>query len=390
LAPSGFRWPASAALVLACPALTQAQTEVHGTTLGPFHSTDAHFVAEVVAVGFQTFAGLAVLPDGRILTGERPIGRLSLVDPETGSRTVVLGMPRVHGEGGAGLIDLRPDPDFAANHLLYYSYSLGSDHGSTLAVERARLEGDSLLGAQRIFTAFPWSDSSDHYGGRLLRSGEYLFITLGDREERDRAQDLAQDYGKIVRLFADGRVPPDNPFVGRPGVRPEIWTYGHRNPQGLTLRPGTTELWEHEHGPMGGDEINLIRPGVNYGWPIITYGTEYDGQEINGGRNRQEGLEQPIHFYRPSIAPSGMTFYTGAPFPGWRGNLFLGGMSRGGHLNRLVLQGTRVVREERLLTGRRWRTRQVVQGPDGFLYLGVDRFWLGEEMGMLIRIRPAE
>lgn len=390
LTQSRFLWPASAAFALAWPALIQAQTEVPGTRLGPFHSADAHFIAEVVAVGFQTFAGLAVLPDGRILTGERPIGRLSLVDPETGLRTVVLGVPRVRGAGGAGLIDLRPDPEFATNHLLYYSYSLASDHGSTLAVERARLERDSLLDAQRIFTAFPLSDSSDHYGGRLVRSGEYLFISLGDREERDRAQDLGQDYGKIVRLFADGRVPPDNPFVGRPGVRPEIWSYGHRNPQGLTLRPGTAELWEHEHGPMGGDEINLIRPGRNYGWPIITYGTEYDGQEINGGRNRQDELEQPIHFYRPSIAPSGMTFYTGTPFPGWRGNLFLGGMSRGGHLNRLVLNGTRVVQEERLLTGRKWRTRQVVQGGDGFLYLGVDRFWLGEAMGMLIRIRPAD
>jgi glucose/arabinose dehydrogenase len=375
---------------LTMPALAQAQSEVHGTRLGPFHSSDAHFVAEVVAVGFQAFSGLAVLPDGRILTGERPNGRLSVVNPETGARSVVHGVPRVHHPGGAGLIDLRPDPDFTTNHLLYYSYSLPGERGSTLAVERARLEGDSLLEARRVFTAMPWSDSSDHYGGRLVRSGEYLFISLGDREERDRAQDLRQDYGKILRLFADGRVPPDNPLVGRTDSRPEIWSYGHRNPQGLALRPGTQELWEHEHGPMGGDEINLIRPGLNYGWPTVTYGTEYDGREINGGRNRQEGLEQPVYFYRPSIAPSGMSFYTGAAFPGWRGNLFLGGMSRGGHLNRLILDGTRVLREERLLTGRKWRTRQVVEGPDGFLYLGVDRFWLGEEMGMLVRIRPAE
>lgn len=161
------------------PALAQAQSEVHGTRLGPFHSSDAHFVAEVVAVGFQAFSGLAVLPDGRILTGERPNGRLSVVNPETGARSVVHGVPRVHDPGGAGLIDLRPDPDFATNHLLYYSYSLPGEHGSTLAVERARLEGDSLLEARRVFTAMPWSDSSDHYGGRLVRSGEYLFISLG-------------------------------------------------------------------------------------------------------------------------------------------------------------------------------------------------------------------
>ncbi len=377
--------------MLALPLLLLAiQSEIPGTRLGPFTSREARFVAEVVAVGFQAFSGLALLPDGRILTGERPNGRLSIVDPTSGKRIQVRGVPPTRDKGGAGLIDLRPDPGFATNRLLYFSWADFGDSGSTLAVARARLEGDSLLGLERIFTAHPYSDSTDHYGGRLVRQGEYLFITLGDREERNRAQDPAQDYGKVVRLFADGRVPPDNPFVGRAGFRPELWTLGHRNPQGLALRPGTGQLWEHEHGPMGGDEINLIRPRANYGWPLITYGKEYDGQEISGGRNRAEGLEQPVYFYRPSIAPSGMTFYSGSAFPAWRGNLFLGGMCCGGHLNRLTLEGDRIVSEERLLTGRRWRTRQVVEGPDGFLYLGVDRFWLGEDMGMLIRIRPAD
>ena len=385
---AAFRWGFTALASL--PAILLAQSETPGTRLGPFTSRDARFVAEIVAVGFKAFSGLAVLPDGRILTGERPNGRLSIIDPTSGSRIQVRGVPPTQDRGGAGLIDLRPDPEFTTNRLLYYSWSNFGDGGSTLAVARARLEGDSLSNSERIFTAFPASDSTDHYGGRLIRQGRYLFITLGDRLERDRAQDLAQDYGKVVRLYADGRVPPDNPFVGRAGVRPEIWSYGHRNPQGLTLRPATGELWEHEHGPMGGDEINLIRPGLNYGWPLITYGREYDGQEISGGRNRQEGLEQPLYFYRPSIAPSGMTFYDGTAFPGWTGNLFLGGMCCGGHLNRLTLEGGKVIREERLLTGRRWRIRQVVQGPDGFLYLGIDRFWLGEESGMLVRLRPVE
>lgn len=369
--------------------MLSAQGEVAGTRLGPFGSGDTRFVAEVVAVGFETFSAIAVLPDGTILTAERPSGRLSRVDPGTGARIPVRGVPPVYGAADAGLHDLLPDPDFTGNRLLYYSYSATSEKGSTLVVARARLEGDSLGAPERLFISAPPGDSAFHYGGRLARSGEYLFITLGDRDERQRAQAMDDLNGKIVRLYADGRVPADNPFVGRPGVRPEIWSLGHRNPQGLAIRPGTTQLWESEHGPMGGDEVNLIRRGLNYGWPLITYGREYDGQEISGGRNRQDGLEQPAWFYRPSIAPSGLTFYSGTAFPSWRGNLFLGAMAKG-HLNRLILDGTRVVREERLLTGRRWRVREVVQGPDGFLYLGVDRFWLGPDQGMLIRLRPAE
>lgn len=367
-----------------------AQNEVPGTVLGPFTSRDARFVAEVVAVGFETFSGLALLPDGRALTAERPSGRLSIIDPRSGARGLICGMPAVFGDQDAGLIDILVHPEFSANRLLYFSYTIRDGSGSTLVVDRARLAGDSLESRERIFQAQPRGDSAFHYGGRLALLGRHLFITLGDRDERQRAQDPTDLNGKILRLEEDGAVPPDNPLVGRPGVRPEIWSLGHRNPQGLTVRPGTAELWSSEHGPKGGDEVNRILPGRNYGWPLITYGREYDGEEINDGQNRADGLEQPAYHYVPSIAPSGLMYYRGAAFPGWRGNLFQGGMSLGGQLNRLTLTGQAIVREERLLTGRRWRIRAVAEGPDGFIYLGIDRFWLGPDRGLLVRLRPAQ
>ncbi len=206
-------------------------------------------------------------------------------------------------------------------------------------------------------------------------------ITLGDRDERDRAQRLDTHYGKIVRLHDDGRVPKDNPFVGAAGALPEIWSLGHRNPQGLTLRADGT-LWEHEHGPRGGDEINIVRQGANYGWPAITYGREYEGGPVGAGLSAKEGMEQPVHYFIPSIAPSGMTFYTGDAFPTWRGNLFIGAMGLT-HLGRYVFRGDTLLSEERLFDGLPWRVRAVTQGPEGFLYFGVDT-------GLLLRVRPAE
>jgi glucose/arabinose dehydrogenase len=380
--------PLLLALLGAWAGKAQAQNEVRGSVLGPFTASGVRFVAEVVAIGFQALSGLAFLPDGRALTAERPNGRLSLLDPETGERVAIQGVPPVYGASDAGLIDVIIHPDFPRNHLIYYSYSAPGGALSTTVVERARLEGDRLVEAQRLFMAVPWSDSAFHYGGRLVLSGGYLFITVGERDRREQAQDRLNDNGKIIRLTEDGRIPPDNPFVGRGDTRPEIWTLGHRNPQGLVLNPFTGELWEHEHGPKGGDEVNLILPGRNYGWPIITYGREYSGETIGDGWTWQEGMEQPLHYYTPSIAPSGMDFYTGQAFPEWHGNLFIGAMAPG-HLNRLVISSGQVVKEERLLSNRRWRVRMVRQGPKGYLYLGIDRYWLGDEKGMLIRLRPA-
>jgi len=220
----------------------------------------------------------------------------------------------------------------------------------------------------------------DHYGCRLLLRDGFLFISMGDRLTRDSAQNLSTHNGKIIRLHEDGRLPADNPFLSTPQARPEIWSYGHRNQQGMDFHPQTGELWIHEHGPKGGDEINIVRPGRNYGWPIITYGEEYEGGPVGKGLTQQEGMEQPVYYYVPSIAPSGMTFYTGEAFAAWKGDIFLGAMA-GRHLNRLVIEGNEVIEEERLLEDLHWRIRCVKQGPDGALYIAVDQ-------GMIVRLRP--
>jgi aldose sugar dehydrogenase len=376
---------ALAASLLACavpPVSAAAQSGPAPAGFGPFTSSDARFRVEVVTTGLEVPWGLAFPSDTMALIGERPSGRMSLIDLRSGARTPVDGTPPVFGRDDGGLHDIILHPDFARNRLVYFCYATAVGSRSTTAVDRARLDGARLVGLERLFAATPPADTSFHYGCRLVLDRGYLYVTLGERDERWQAQDLQTDHGKVLRLTEDGGIPPDNPFVGRPGVLPEIWSYGHRNPQGLALRPGTGELWEHEHGPKGGDEVNLIRPGLNYGWPIITYGREYTGEPVGDDITFRAGLEQPVYHWAPSIAPSGMEFYTGQAFPGWRGNLFLGAMA-GGHLNRLVLDGDNVAREERLLGGRHWRVRVVRQGPDGFLYIAVDQ-------GMLLRIRPVD
>jgi len=214
----------------------------------------------------------------------------------------------------------------------------------------------------------------------VLKDG-YLFIGMGEKTDlRDSAQTLSNHLGKILRIYEDGRVPDDNPFADTLNAKPEIWSYGHRNPNGLILNPSTGDLWEHEHGPKGGDEVNIIKPGLNYGWPVISYGVNYDDTPVGEGLSEKEGMEQPIYYYKPSIAPSGMQFYTSDVIPAWKGNLFIGAMVLK-HLNRLVIENNKVVKEERLLTGKNWRVRSVKQGPDGYLYLGVDG-------GKILRIMP--
>lgn len=347
-----------------------------------YESEQARFRVEVIATGIRVPWGIAFLPDGRALVTDRPVGRLELMDATTGRLTAVDGMPEVHGQVDGGILDVVLHPDYARNGWIYISYAVHLDSGNTTVVDRARLRGTTLVDRQRLFTARPVVDNSNHFGCRLVLADGYLFISLGERDTRDLAQDLGSHNGKIIRIHDDGRVPRDNPFVGRAGALAEIWSYGHRNPQGLARNPRTGELWEHEHGPKGGDEINIIRRGRNYGWPVITYGEEYTGGPVGAGLTQKEGLEQPVFYYRPSIAPSGMTFYTGDAFPGWRGSVFIGGMAIK-HLNRLVVDGARVMHEERLLADRGWRVRSVAQGPDGFLYVGIDG-------GMIVRIRPTD
>ncbi len=344
------------------------------------------YAVEVVATGLRVPFGLAFLPDGRAVLSDRPAGRLALVDLHTGRVTPLEGGPVVYDSVDAGLLDVVVHPAFSRNNLIYYAFSEDSDSGKTTVVERARLSGTRLTNRERLFAAFPAVASDNHFGARLVLRDGYLFIALGERDIRELAQELWTDQGKIVRLFEDGRVPPDNPFVGRPGARPEIWSYGHRNPHGLTVHPETGELWETEHGPLGGDEINVIRRGVNYGWPLITWGREYQGHPVGDGWTAAPGMEQPVHHYASSTALSGMLFYTGTAFPVWRGQLFVGAMTPR-YLGRLTFEAG-WVREERLLLEPRWRVRVIQQGPDGFIYLGIERSTPQASDGKIVRLRP--
>lgn len=335
-------------------------------------SEQATFDVVTVASGLDHPWSLAFLPDGGMLVTERP-GRLRLIGADGKLRpTPIAGVPEVVARGQGGLLDVALHPRFTANRWIYLSYAGAGEGGANTEVARARFDGKRLTNLQVIFRARPKTAGANHYGGRLLfdRDG-YLFITLGERYRyRDEAQSLANHLGTIVRLHDDGRVPADNPFVGRSGARPEIYSYGHRNVQGIALRPDTNTVWEHEHGPRGGDEVNILKPGANYGWPAITYGIDYSGAIISD-QTAAPGMEQPVVYWVPSIAPSGMTFYDGARFPQWRGDLFVGALA-GQHLRRLELRGDRVVEQEKLLADFGERIRDVRAGPDGCLYLLTD------------------
>lgn len=338
-----------------------------------------------VATGLATPWSLAFLPDGRLLVTERP-GRLRIVAPNGDLSPPLAGLPTVHARGQGGLLDLVLSPDFADDNLIYFSYAEPVSRGARTAVARARLDLEQmrLREVTRIFAQNEAPAGQHHWGSRLVfdRQGN-LFVALGDRFfHRDRAQDLDSHLGKIVRIRPDGSAPDDNPFLEQKQALPEIWSYGHRNVQGAALHPLTGELWSHEHGPQGGDEVNVIRPGRNYGWPVITHGREYGtGFRIGEGTERED-VAAPIQVWTPSIAPSGMAFYTGEEFPQWRGNLLVGAL-RGSMLVRLELEGEKVVKEERLLGEIGHRIRDVRQGPDGRIYL------LDETAGRILRLeRP--
>lgn len=363
---------------------TAGQAWAGPESLGPFASAAGAFRVEVVASGLETPWGLAFLPHGRMLVTERP-GRLRVVAPDGRLSPPVQGVPAVYARGQGGLLDVALSPDFARKRTLFLSFAQPMPGGSRTAVVRARLNaaGDGLEEVRQIFAQKEVVGGGGHFGSRLIfdRQGN-LFVTLGERyTERARAQDLGSDLGKVVRIRPDGSIPPDNPFVNRAGVLPEIWSYGHRNVQGAVLRPGTDQLWTGEHGPQGGDEINLDLPGRNYGWPVITYGREYgSGAKIGEGTVRAD-VEAPRLQWTPSIAPSGMDFYTGKRFPAWQGNLFVGALKF--HLlARLELAGDRIVKEERLLEELGLRIRNVRQGPDGLIYL------LDESKGRILRLVP--
>jgi aldose sugar dehydrogenase len=363
-----------------------------GQTRAPRPARGHAYAAEEVAGGIRGGFSFHFLPDGRILLSERP-GRLRLVERDGRLSDAIDGLPAMWATGPQGLFEVRPDAAFASNRTIYFAYTAPPDPmpapaprlAGILMVARARLsDDDRRLEDVRVLL------NAEGIGGRLIQAPDgTLFVTSGipagvgiHSPDWPQPQQLDSLMGKVLRITTDGTVPPDNPFVGRAGVRPEIYALGLRDDQGVAIHPQTAELWTSENGPKGGDEINVIRPGANYGFPIVSYGREYSGLAINGDRTSAPGMEQPAYFWTPSIAPSGMTFYTGARFPAWRGNLFVAAMA-GRHLVRLVLDGTRVIGEERLLTDLDVRLRDVREGPDGALYVMTD----GND-GRILRLVP--
>lgn len=375
------RSPAAVLLVLALALAGCRSDAANGTQV----ETEKHPLrVEHVVEGLEHPWGMAFLPDGDVLVTERP-GRLRLVEDGRLHPDPIAGLPEITVSGQGGLLDVTLHPAFADNRWVYLAYVAMGPEGIGPEVVRGRLDDHRLTDVEVLFRMRPKSGGGRHFGSRLVfdRDG-YLFITLGDRGDRPRAQRLNDHAGSMIRLHDDGRVPDDNPFVGRDDALPEIYNYGHRNIQGAALHPETGVLWTHEHGPQGGDEVNVERPGVNYGWPVITYGVNYVVGTPIGEGTHKEGMEQPLHYWDPSIAPSGMTFYTGDAFPEWRGDLFIGAL-KDRMLVRLELDGQDITHEERMLQGELGRIRAVTTGPDGALYLLTDH-----ANGRLVRLAPGD
>jgi aldose sugar dehydrogenase len=375
-----------AALALLLAFGSQAAAEI--TKAPAAQKTKRGVKVETYAEGLAHPWGMAFLPDGRLLVTERP-GRMRLVAKDGKPSPPLKGMPAVVSTRQGGLLDVALSPDFASSRLIFISYSEPRGAGgSGTSVARAKLEiegdGARLGDVKVIFRQEPASSGPMHFGSRLAFAPDgNLFVTLGERFQREKAQDLGTHYGKVVRIRPDGSVPTDNPFVGKSGVKPEIWSYGHRNVQSGAINPATGKLWTVEHGARGGDEVNIPLAGRNYGWPVITYGIDYSGAKIGVG-TAKAGMEQPVYYWDPSIAPSGMAFYTGNLFPEWKGDLFVGAL-RGQALHRLVLDGDRVVGEEALLRNLGERIRDVRSGPDGALWLLTD-----STDGRVLRLVPAD
>lgn len=351
-----------------------------------YQSAQHSFRIVTVASGLAHPWGMTFLPGGEILVTERD-GRLRVVRDGELLPEPVSGLPRMFVSGQGGLLDVALDPDHADNRLIYFSYAGGRSGNAGTEVARGRLDLErmALEDVETIFRVEPKTGGSAHYGSRLQFAPDgTLYITLGDRYTfMDEAQSLENHLGTIVRINPDGSVPEDNPFVGRDGAKPEIFSYGHRNVQGIAMRPGTSTIWAHEHGPRGGDELNILKAGANYGWPEITYGIDYSGAIISE-KTEAPGMEKPVVYWDPSIAPSGMTFYDGDAFPEWRGDIFMGALAHR-HLRRLEMDGDEVVGQEELLGELGARIRDVRTGPDGLLYVLTDA-----ADGQILRLEPAD
>jgi glucose/arabinose dehydrogenase len=352
-----------------------------------FRSAAGDLSVETVAGGLVNPWGLAFLPDGRMLVTERP-GRMRIVTRDGKLSPSLSGVPQVFASGQGGLLDVVLDRGYAQNQTIYFCYAEPVDRGTRTALARGRLVDGAaprLDDVKVIFRQEGPLSSGNHHGCRIVQMPDNnLFLTLGEHFiHRDEAQNLSNHLGKVIRIRPDGSVPPDNPFVGKPGAKPEIWSYGHRNAQGAAINPATGKFWMHEHGPRGGDEINIPEAGKNYGWPVIGYGIDYSGARIHESTHKP-GMEQPIKYWVPSIAPSGMAFYSGRLIAAWRGNLFIGALA-GQMLVRLEVDGDKVGKEERLLEGLGERIRDVREGPDGALYLLTDN-----RNGRILRVAPAK
>jgi glucose/arabinose dehydrogenase len=374
----------SAAIVLTVSLLIASSSRGENTS---FASSTGALEVQTFARGLVNPWALAFLPDGRLLVTERP-GRMRVVSPQGQLSPPLKGVPEVWASGQGGLLDVVTDAAYATNNTIYFCYAERERNGGRTAVARAKLSDGAaprLDDVKVIFRQDGPLSSGNHYGCRIAQSPDgNLFVTLGDHfTYRDEAQNLGNHLGKLIRIAPDGSVPKDNPFVGRDGARPEIWSYGHRNAQSLAINPTSGDLWEIEHGPRGGDEVNLIGPGKNYGWPVIGFGIDYSGAKIHEA-TAKDGMEQPLKYWVPSIAPSGIAYYSGKLFPAWTGSLFTGALA-GKMLVRLSLDGGKVTGEERLLQNLNERIRDVRQGPDGALWLLTD-----SASGRILRVTPAK
>lgn len=355
----------------------QAQPKA-GTTIT---SQKQKFVLETITSDLQSVWGIAFLPDGRILVTEKG-GEIRIIKDGKLLPEKISGVPQVYDKGQGGLMDIQLHPNYAQNGWIYLTYSKPDGNNGGTVIARAKLQGNALVNWEELFKAQPTTSSGVHFGSRIVfdRKG-YIFFSSGERGKKENAQDLSNHLGKILRLHEDGRIPNDNPFVNTPGAKPEIWSYGHRNPQGLYYDRQTNTLWDHEHGPKGGDELNKVEKGKNYGWPVITYGINYDGTPITDITSKP-GMEQPVRYWVPSIAPCGMTMVTSDRYPNWEGNLLVGALAFQ-LLARVELKDGKFVAEERLLE-KIGRVRAIAQSPDGFIYVTT------ENPGMVVKLVPVK
>lgn len=373
---SYYCWILSFLAIASCS--PQKEEAINGAIV---ESEKLKFAVDTITTELKNPWGIAFLPDGRALVTERA-GEIRIIKDGKLLDEKIQGVPAVYAHGQGGLMDIQLHPDFAKNGWIYLSYSKQvADSGGTV-IARAKIEGNTLTNLEELFQAVPLSKSEVHFGSRIAFDGKgYMFFTSGERGKKENAQDLTNHLGKVLRLHDDGKVPSDNPFVSTLGARSEIWSYGHRSLQGLYFDKATGILWEHEHGPRGGDELNIVEKGKNYGWPVITYGINYDSTIITD-ITEKEGMEQPIHYWVPSIAPCGMTMVTSDKYPGWKGNILIGALSHQ-LVDRVEISNGKFVKEERLLE-KIGRVRAVVESPDGYIYVAM------ENPGKIVRLVPLD